>query len=323
MIITRTPFRVSFAGGGTDIPEFYREYGPGAVISAAIKQYMYIAIHPYFHDKIRIKYSRTEDVDTIDEIQHPVFRECLKRLEVEKGVEIASFADIASGTGLGSSSSFTVGLLNALYAFKGKMVSKNDLAAQACEIEIDVLKEPIGKQDQYAAAFGGLNHIRFNRDESVEVSPVVMNAESINTLEENLRLYSVGGSRQAREILQEQQSNIQSNKDVIKNLCDMRNQVDQMQTALSLGQVDLVGKILDKGWQKKRTLASGITNTTIDTLYETARLSGSKGGKLLGAGGTGFLLLGHENHLYLKKQMNCKSLPFEIDREGSKVLFYE
>jgi len=323
MIITRTPFRVSFSGGGTDIPEFYREHGPGAVVSAAVRQYMYIVIHPYFHDKIRIKYSRTEDVDSIDEIQHPVVRACLKRLGIDKGIEIASFADVSSGTGLGSSSSFTVGLLNALYAYKEKMVSKNDLAAQACEIEIDILKEPIGKQDQYAAAFGGVNQIRFNQDESVDVLPVVMGSDVRDKLERSLRLYSVGGSRRAGDILQEQKDNIKSDESVTENLCAMCKQVEQMQIDLSHGNIDAVGNILDTGWQRKRRLASGITNPTIDRLYEIAQKSGAKGGKLLGAGGTGFLLLCHEDHSFLEQKMNCKSLPFQIDREGSKILFYE
>src|SRR3990172_146311 len=174
MIITRTPFRVSFAGGGTDLKEFYSQNGYGAVVSAAINRYMYVVIHPYFHDKIRVKYSKTEDVDSIDEIQHPIVRECLKKVQIERGIEIASFADIPAGTGLGSSSSFTVGLLNALYAFKGKVVTKERLAREACEIEIDVLKEPIGKQDQYAAAYGNVNYIRFNRDETVDVSPILL-----------------------------------------------------------------------------------------------------------------------------------------------------
>ena len=174
MIITRTPFRVSFAGGGSDLRDFYSRNGYGAVVSTAINRYMYIVIHPYFHDKIRVKYSRTEDVEDINQIQHPIVRECLKKVNVERGVEIASFADVPAGTGLGSSSAFTVGLLNALYAYKGKVVPKERLAREACEIEIDILGEPIGKQDQYAAAFGNINCIRFNQDETVDVSPILL-----------------------------------------------------------------------------------------------------------------------------------------------------
>ena len=182
MIITRTPFRVSFAGGGSDMKEFYCRNGYGAVVSAAIKKYMYIVIHPYFHDKIRIKYSITEDVDDVMDIQHPIVRECLKKVNIETGIEIASFADIPKGTGLGSSSSFTVGLLHALYLYKGITVSKEHLAAEACEIEIDILGDPIGKQDQYAAAYGGLNYIRFNKDETVDLQPISL-TDDIRTLE--------------------------------------------------------------------------------------------------------------------------------------------
>src|SRR4030043_585108 len=174
MIITRTPFRVSFAGGGTDLKEFYSQNGYGAVVSAAINKYMYIVIHPYFHDKIRLKYSKTEDVKNIHEIEHPIIRECLKKVEIESGIEIASFADVPAGTGLGSSSSFTVGLLNALYAYKGKVVSKERLANEACDIEIERLGEPIGKQDQYASAYGNINYIRFSKDETVDVTPIFL-----------------------------------------------------------------------------------------------------------------------------------------------------
>src|SRR3990170_4168248 len=220
MIITRTPFRVSFAGGGSDLREFYTRNGYGAVVSATINKYMYLVIHPYFHEKIRIKYSKTEDVSNIDDIQHPIVRECLKKLKIEKGVEIASFADVPAGTGLGSSSSFTVGLLNALYAYKGKVVSKERLAAEACEIEIDILGEPIGKQDQYAAAYGNINYIRFNRDETVDVSPILLTDASKQGLENNLCLYYIGGKRKAGGILHEQKKNISDNT-IYQNLRTM------------------------------------------------------------------------------------------------------
>ena len=198
MIITRTPFRVSFAGGGSDLREFYSKNGYGAVVSAAINKYMYIVIHPYFHDKIRLKYSKTEDVENVDEIQHPIVRECLRKLELERGVEIASFADVPAGTGLGSSSAFTVGLLNALYAYKGKVVSKERLAAEACEIEIDILKEPIGKQDQYAVAYGNINYIKFNKDETVDISPILLTEQAREKLEDRLCLYYIGGKKKSR-----------------------------------------------------------------------------------------------------------------------------
>jgi len=323
MIITRTPFRVSFAGGGTDICDFYSKNGYGAVISAAIQKYMYIIIHPYFHDKIRIKYSKTEDVEDVEEIQHPIVRECLKRVGIENGVEIASFADISSGTGLGSSSAFTVGLLNALYAFRGKVISKQILAAEACEIEIDVLKEPIGKQDQFTAAYGNINHIRFNRDETVDVSPVLLTESVKKRLEKYLRLYYVGGKRSSRDILSEQKKNIARNPDKFDYLKRILGLVEDLKESLISERIDAIGTILHKGWSCKKELASGITNKEIDQLYSEAMKYGGTGGKLLGAGGTGFLLVFHEDHGILSKHLECKTLPFNIDREGTKIIFYE
>ncbi|MFC1693877.1 GHMP kinase [Candidatus Latescibacterota bacterium] len=323
MIISRTPFRVSFVGGGSDFSDFYNKNGTGAVISAAIQQYMYIVIHPYFHDKIRLKYSRTEDVNDVDAIKHPIFRECLKRVGIEKGIEIASFADISSGTGLGSSSSFTVGLLNALYAYKGKTISKSGLAAEACEIEIDILKEPIGKQDQYAASYGNLNHIRFNRDETVDVSPVLISGSVKIKLQKYLRLYYVGGQRKARDLLGEQKSKISSGTKNYEHLERMLSQVERFKQSLINNEITNLGSLLDEGWSYKKKLARGITNKTIDKLYEKSLKYGAKGGKLLGAGGTGFLLIFHEDHEYLSTRLDCRTLPFTIDREGSKIIFYE
>lgn len=322
MIITRTPFRVSFAGGGSDLKDFYSRNGYGAVVSAAINRYMYIVIHPYFHDKIRLKYSKTEDVENIDEIEHPIFRECLKIMGIEKGVEITSFADIPSGTGLGSSSSFTVGLLNALYAYKGRVVSKETLAREACEIEIDILGEPIGKQDQYAAAYGNLNYIRFNRDETVDVLPILLTEMAKKTLESNLNLYHVGGERRAGDILYEQKNNI-SSASTLQNLIKMVQLADELKDALHGNKIDAVGDILHRGWMYKKELAARISNEDIDSLYNKAIEYGAKGGKLLGAGGTGFLLLYSDDHENLKNHLRCKMLPFALDREGTKIIFYE
>lgn len=323
MIMTRTPFRVSFVGGGSDLREFYSRNGYGAVISAAIRQYMYIAIHPYFHDKIRIKYSRTEDVDSVDEIQHPIVRECLRRVGVSRGVEIASFADVASGTGLGSSSSFTVGLLHALYAFRGKSVTREQLAAEACEIEIDILGEPIGKQDQYAAAYGGLNHIRFNADETVEVRPVSLSAEDAERLQGNLALYYLGGERKASEILGEQKENIQRDGKKFDTLRNMLELVDRTRELFEQGEVDGLGSVLDEAWHMKKNLGSKISNPQADELYERARAAGGEGGKLLGAGSTGFFLLQHRDHGALKELLRCRKLPFSIDYEGTCIIFSE
>jgi len=322
MIITRTPFRVSFAGGGSDLQDFYSRHGYGAVVSTAIKQYMYITIHPYFNDKIRVKYSKTEDVDSVGEIEHPIVRECLKKVRIESGIEIASFADIPSGTGLGSSCSFTVGLLNALYAYKGKMVSKEKLAREACEIEIDILGEPIGKQDQYAAAYGNVNYIRFNKDETVTVSPILLTETATTRIEKMFSLYYVGGNRKASDILGEQKRNIAS-EDKFSNLVHMVELADEFKAVLVGGKLNQIGRILHKGWLYKKELADGISNNYIDEIYDSALRFGASGGKLLGAGGTGFLLLCSKNHKILSRQMCCKTLPFAIDREGTKIIYFE
>src|SRR4030067_3849013 len=321
MIITRTPFRVSFAGGGSDLKGFYSKNGYGAVVSTAIKKYMYIVIHPYFHDKIRIKYSKTEDVESIDSIQHPIVRECLRRVQIERGIEIASFADVPAGTGLGSSSSFTIGLLNALYAHKGIVVSNEKLAQEACEIEIDILGEPIGKQDQYAVAYGNINHIRFNKDETVYVSQILLTESARKALETNLCLYHVGGNRRSGDILYEQKSNMSIDAK-FNNLKKMVKIADEMREVLHSKKIDVVVKILHRGWLYKKELANGISSIDIDCLYDKAMKYGAIGGKLLGGGGTGFLLVYSNNHENLKNYLKCKTLPFGIDREGTKIIFY-
>lgn len=322
MIITRTPFRVSFAGGGSDLRDFYSRNSYGSVVSAAIRKYMYIVIHPYFHKKIRIKYSKTEDVENVDEIKHPIVRECLKRVQIEKGIEIASFADVPAGTGLGSSSAFTVGLLNALYAYKGKIVSKERLAREACEIEIDILGEPIGKQDQYATAYGNINYIKFNRDETVDVSPLLLTDLARRRLEKDLGLYYIGGSRRSGDILSEQKKNM-SKKDKFMNLKKMVSLADELKDILQKEMLGKMGGLLHKGWLCKKELASGISNEGIDSIYDRALKNGAVGGKLLGAGGNGFLLLYSQNHERLKKILRYEVLTFSLDRDGTKVIFYE
>jgi len=322
MIITRTPFRVSFAGGGSDLREFYSKNGYGAVVSAAINKYMYIVIHPYFHDKIRLKYSKTEDVENVDEIQHPIVRECMRKAALEKGVEIASFADVPAGTGLGSSSAFTVGLLNALYAYKGKVVSKERLAAEACEIEIDRLKEPIGKQDQYAVAYGNINYIKFNKDETVDISPILLTEPAREKLEDRLCLYYIGGKRKAADILNEQKRNMLDDEK-FQNLRKMVILADELRDALHNEDINSLGGLLYRGWLYKKELASGISNEGIDGLYNMSLEYGASGGKLLGAGGAGFLLFHANNHESLQRHLGCRALPFNIDREGTKIIFYE
>lgn len=249
MIITKTPFRISFCGGGSDMPDFYRQYG-GCVVSTSINRYMYISIHPYFDEKMTaLKYSKTEIVENLAKINHKIYSQVLNDMEVS-GVEITSTADIPSGTGLGSSSSFTVGLLHSLYCYKGKYVSKQKIAEEACDVEINRLGNPIGKQDQYAAACGGLNYISFHQDDTVTVEPIIMRQETRKELEDNIVLYYTGLTHDANTILSEQKSNIAS-KDKTKNLIRMCELAREMKQSLESDELSNFGEQLNEGWQKK------------------------------------------------------------------------
>ena len=288
MIITKTPFRVSFCGGGSDMANFYEKYG-GCVLSTSINKYCYISIHPYFNEnQTLLKYSENELVDSPDQIKHRIFRQVLTDMGIH-GVEISSTADIPGGTGLGSSSTFTVGLLNTLNCYKGKFVSKDKLAKLACEVEIEKLGNPIGKQDQYGAALGGLNFIKFNQDGSVSHEPILMEGKTYKKLQKNLLMFYTGTTRSANTILAEQTKNITSD-DKARNLLKMCGLAKDMKVALENNDISSFGKILDEGWQLKKELASGIANPAIDEAYEIAMKNGALGGKLLGAGGGGFLL---------------------------------
>jgi len=322
MIMAKTPFRISFAGGGSDLRDFYLRNGFGAVLSTSIDKYMYIMIHPYFHDKIRVKYSRTEDVDEIDEIQHPLVRECLKVVGIEKGLEIASIADVPAGTGIGSSSTFTVCLLHALYTYKGKFVTKERLAKEACKIEIELLKEPIGKQDHYAASYGGLNYIQFNSDETVFVRPIICRAEIKRRLERNFLMFYVGNERKASQILSEQKENMKEGQKY-ETVKKMLNLVEAMRDCLTRGDTKTIGAILHEGWLLKKQLASSISNHVLDEYYEKALKVGAVGGKLLGAGGGGFLLFYCQSkyHNAVRKALNLRELKFRFDNEGSRIIY--
>lgn len=324
MIMVRTPFRVSFAGGGSDLKDFYSKNGYGAVLSTTINKYMYVMIHPYFHDKIRVKYSKTEDVDDIDKIQHPLVRECLRVVGIEKGIEIASIADVPAGTGVGSSSTFAICLLHALHAYNGNYVTKEQLAKEACRIEIDILKEPIGKQDQYAASYGGLNHVMFNRDETVFVEHMVLKSEIKERLERNLLMFYVGGERKASKILSEQKENMK-NEEKYKNVKKMVELTDKMKSSLNNGNIDDFGNILHEGWLYKKELTNNISNPLLDRYYQKALHAGAMGGKLLGAGGGGFFLFYCEQkyHNDLRNSLKLRELEFSFDSEGSKILFMD
>ncbi len=320
MIITRTPFRVSFAGGGSDIASFYEKH-EGCVLSTAINKYMYISVHPSFDSHTVLKYSRTENVENVQAIDHKYFRQILTMLDV-KGVELVSTADVPAGTGLGSSSSFTVGVLHSLYAYKGKYVSKERLASEACDIEIAQLKNPIGKQDQYAAAYGGLNFIQFRRDGSVEVEPVIMQEDARRQLEKNLMMFYTGQLHSASAILREQSGNITSG-DKEANQLKMCGLARELREALQNNRIDAMGEILHENWVLKKTLASGISNPAIDEAYETALKNGAIGGKLLGAGGGGFLLfyVPQDRQARVKQALSLPQLPMSFDRQGSSVIY--
>jgi hypothetical protein len=321
MIITKTPFRVSFCGGGSDMENFYEKYG-GCVLSTSINKYCYISIHPYFNEnQTLLKYSENELVDSPDQIKHRIFRQVLTDMGVH-GVEISSTADIPGGTGLGSSSTFTVGLLNTLNCYNGKFVSKDKLAKLACEVEIEKLGNPIGKQDQYGAALGGLNFIKFNQDGSVSHEPILMEGKTYKELQKNLLMFYTGTTRSANTILAEQTRNITS-EDKAKNLLKMCGLAKDMKVALENNDISSFGKILDEGWQLKKELASGIANPAIDEAYEIAMKNGALGGKLLGAGGGGFLLFycEEEKQDQLKKAIGLRELDFSFERDGTSVIY--
>jgi D-glycero-alpha-D-manno-heptose-7-phosphate kinase len=326
MIITRTPLRVSFAGGGTDLRAFYGQER-GAVLSTAIDKYIYVAVNRKFDKKVRASYSVTEIVERAADLKHELIREALKLVGLVGGIEITSISDVPSqGTGLGSSSSYTVGLLNALYAFTGQLVSAERLASEACRIEIEICGKPIGKQDQYIAAYGGLQHIQFNPDESVFVDPIPSGNEIKEPLQKNLLMLYTGITRSANNVLHEQRKNTEQKGAAVAGLRKMRDLADQLRASLCAGNLDGFGETLHSGWMLKRTLASGISNGMIDRWYDTARRHGALGGKLLGAGGGGFLLL----YAHPDRQAEiCRALPdlqpmpFRFAPQGSKIIFIE
>lgn len=321
MIISKTPFRISFCGGGTDFFDFHKD-SPGAVASTAIDKFMYITVNKKFDNEIRVSYSKTENVKHVDEIEHPLVREAMKMTGITEGVEITSMADIPSkGTGLGSSSSFLVGLLNALYAYKGEHKSAEFLAQKACQIEIGILKEPIGKQDQYIAAYGGLNLIKFNPDGSVFIEPIICKNHVKNALQENLLLLYTGISRKANEILHEQKKNTKNKRNVLSKMATL---AEEAAKAINQGDIEKFGRLLHKNWLYKKSLASSITNPTIEKYYQKALKAGAIGGKILGAGGGGFLLLYCEKEKQKKvlSALNDMTLTkFEFEPQGSRIIY--
>jgi D-glycero-alpha-D-manno-heptose-7-phosphate kinase len=326
MIITRTPLRISFAGGGSDLAAFY-EQEQGAVVSTAIDKYIYITVNPKFDHQIRASYSVTEIVDSVEEVQHELIRESLQLLGIEQGIEITSISDIPSrGTGLGSSGSYTVGLLNALYAYRGHLAGAERLAHEACHIELERCGRSGGKQDQYIAAYGGLQYIRFNPDGTVFTDPVICLPATRQRLQDGLLLLYTGLTRSSDDILTEQARETRTNTDKLTSLQRMVGLADQLYDALSQDNVEAFGEILHSGWMEKRKLTSNISNPHIDTWYERARTAGAIGGKLLGAGGGGFLLLyaPPERHSDICRALSeLRSIPFHFSPQGSKVIYVE
>lgn len=326
MIISRTPLRISFVGGGSDLAAYYR-HEPGAVVSVAINKYIYITVNAKFDNQIRASYSITEIVNSVDELKHQLIRESLRLVGITHGIEITSISDIPSqGTGLGSSSSYTVGLLNALYAFQGRLAGAERLAREACIVEIERCGSPIGKQDQYIAAYGGLQFIQFNPDESVFVDPVICRPETRQTLQQRLLMMYTGATRQTADVLREQRANTERNEAMRRNLREMVALAHDLRAALAANDLTAFGEILHEGWMRKRTLASAVSTPQIDEWYERARAAGALGGKILGAGGGGFLLLyaPEERHEAIRQALpELRHVPVRFEPQGSKIIYVE
>ena len=326
MIISKTPLRASLFGGGSDFKAYFEtaEPGYGSVLSAGLDMHVYITVNKKFDDKIRVVYNGNENVDSVDEVKHNIIREALRLVGIEKGIEVIYMADIplsSAGIGLASSSALAVGVLNALHAYKGEFVTPEQLAREACHIEIDCLEQRIGIQDQYAVAHGGLNRYRFLNDGTVSITPGIIDKQIRDRLIGRLMLFFTGNTRDSRKILSEQSDSIEAKR---KSLDDLVRTVDQVCEHLAAGDIDFVGEQLDRTWNIKKQLAGGISNPEIDAMYTTARNSGAIGGKILGAGGGGFMLLyvPEEKQESVRERMKAyREVPFAVDYSGSRIIF--
>ena len=324
MMLSSAPVRFSLGGGGTDLPSYCNEHG-GFLVAAAIDKYIYVSANKRFYQSILLKYSKTEQVDRIDDIQHPLFREAMRLTGVSDGIELVSIADLPANSGLGSSSSFTVALLNALHAYRREFVATEQLAREACQIEIDILKEPIGKQDQYISAYGGITAFTFEPGGEVTVERVPMKTEVIEDLEMNLLVFYSGIERKASDVLSEQRKTIASNKDdAVQRMHRIKALGYETKRILMSGSIDQYGDLLHEHWMNKRKLASNMTDGTIDEHYEAARAAGAVGGKLMGAGGGGFFMF------YVRPESRRKvyealvarglrPLRFRFDFDGARI----
>jgi len=325
MIVSRAPVRFSLGGGGTDLPSYSHVHG-GFLVAAAIDKYIYVSANRRFYDTIRLAYSKTETVDDIDQIEHRIFREALRFASIHQGIELTSVADVPPNSGLGSSSSFTVALLNALHTFKHEFVSSQQLAEEACHIEIDVLKAPIGKQDQYIAAYGGITAFTFNPDGTVDAERVPIRPEVLDELESNLLIFYSGVEREASKVLSEQGKSIQTNQDsAVDRMHRIKALGKDTLAILTSGRIDAYGELLHEHWMNKRKLASNMTDPTIDEHYEAARNAGAIGGKLMGAGGGGFFMFyatpGDRRRVYAAlTDRGLKPLRFRFDSSGARII---
>jgi D-glycero-alpha-D-manno-heptose-7-phosphate kinase len=325
MIISRAPVRITLGGGGTDLKSYYSKYG-GFLIAAAIDKYVFISANKRFYDSIRLSYSQTEIVDNVNDIKHHIFREALKLLNFDGGIELVSIADVPANCGLGTSSSFTVSLLNALHTFKRDFVTQQQLAEEACQIEIDILKEPIGKQDQYISTFGEVTCLTFDKNGDVLVEPIRMTDEALDQLESNIMLFHTGVERSASHILSEQDKKTQSNQpEVVESLHRIKEIGLQSRKALESGDLDQFGELLDVHWQTKKNLSHRVSNPFIDECYQLAKKNGALGGKIMGAGGGGFFMFYCRDKDKPKlsqalKEIGLKPMRFNFDFEGAKIL---
>lgn len=326
MIVTRTPFRITLGGGGTDLPSFYREYG-GFILAVAIDKYMFLSVNtPIVDDKIRVRYTHSEMVDHVHEVQHTTAREALRHFGITSGIEIVSIADIPAGTGLGSSSSYLVGLLNALHVLFQDQATPQRLAEEACHIELEVLKKPIGKQDQYMAAFGGLTALDIKQDGRVGVTRLGLDVDLLESLEHNILMFFTNEMRDATAILKNQDDATRTkDRTVVTSLREIKDIGLEIRDAILRGNLRRFGELLDAHWESKKRLSQGVSNPRIDAWYELAKSNGAIGGKISGAGGGGFLMLYcEENKARLREAMRAaglRELKFRFDFEGSKVVF--
>jgi D-glycero-alpha-D-manno-heptose-7-phosphate kinase len=327
MIISRSPVRITLGGGGTDLPSYYSKYG-GELVAAAIDKYTLVSAHTRFDDDIKLNYSRTEIVQNVDDIKHNIFREALRILNIKKRIELTSLSDMPSGSGLGTSGSFTIALLNALHTYKKEFVSQKQLAEEACHIEMDILKEPVGKQDQYISAFGGITSLQFAKDGKVTVEPIKMSEEARDELHNNILLFYTGIKRSASQILREQDEKSKNNEEgTIETLHNIKKIGQDTKKALETGDIDKLGEFLDEHWNIKKQLSTEISNEYIDECYNFARKNGALGGKIMGAGGGGFFMFYHngnntEKTAFIKtmSQKGLKKMRYNFDFEGTKII---